>query len=110
MLEGGSLVGNEWARVLSRFFSRTACWLSEETGRSSGSRGLVSLSGLVDMFHGTGAEWGALFAGCEGKTHLAGERGRACRIVREELWRKCWLRAVSRLWRERCLRGFVAAF
>ena len=76
MLEGGSLVGKESARVLSRFFSRTACWLSGETGRSSGSRGVVSSSGFVDMLLRTGADRGALLAGCEGRLGWRASVGR----------------------------------
>lgn len=41
MLEGGSLVGNESASVLSWFFSRIERLCSGRVGRSSGSRGVM---------------------------------------------------------------------
>src|SRR5689334_19476616 len=44
MLEGGSLVGNESASVLSSILSRTSFLFSGSPGRSSGSRRLPVLS------------------------------------------------------------------
>ena len=44
MVEGGSLVGNESARVLSSIFSRTCSWFVLSTVRSSGSRRLPRCS------------------------------------------------------------------
>ncbi len=49
IVDGGSLVGNESAKVLSSILSRRSCLSSFGTGRSSGSRRLPLCSGSAGV-------------------------------------------------------------